>query len=276
MRRREPNKMRAGTGSDAVRPPAVAGTFYPRDPGELRAQVMRFLSATPAPPVRAPKALIAPHAGYVYSGQTAAASFGTLRAARAIERVVLIGPAHYVPFRGIAAPAAAAFATPLGSVPVDQEAIGDIGVVRDDRPHAPEHALEVELPFLQLLLPSFRIVPLVIGDAEPRAVAAVLRGLWGGAETLMVVSSDLSHYHDYETARRLDSGTAALIERGEWAEIGPDRACGCLAVAGLLKEMGERGGHGRRLALCNSGDTAGPRDRVVGYGAWVFTSPVPD
>jgi AmmeMemoRadiSam system protein B len=241
---------------------------------------MRFLSAIAVPPATAPKALIAPHAGYLYSGQTAAASFGTLRDARAIERVVVIGPAHYVPFRGIAAPAAAAFATPLGSVPVDQEAIGGIEnlpfVVRDDRPHAPEHALEVELPFLQVLLPSFRIVPLLVGDAEPQAVAAVLRRLWGGAETLMVVSSDLSHYHDYETARRLDSATAALIERGEWAEIGPERACGCLAVAGLLKEMRERGGHGRRLALCNSGDTAGPRDRVVGYGAWVFTSPVQD
>ena len=272
---REPNKMGAGTVSDAVRPPAVAGTFYPRDPGELRAQVMRLLSVAAAPPVTAPKALIAPHAGYVYSGQAAAASFGTLRDTRAIERVVVIGPAHYVPFRGIAAPTAAAFATPLGSVPIDQEAIGGIDdlpfVVRDDRPHAPEHALEVELPFLQVLLPSFRIVPLVVGDAEPQAVAAVLRRLWGGAETLMVVSSDLSHYHDYDTARRLDSATAALIERGEWAEIRPDRACGCLAVAGLLKEMRERGGHGRRLALCNSGDTAGLRDRVVGYGAWVFT-----
>jgi len=272
---REPNKRRAGTVSENVRPPAVAGLFYPRGPGELRWEVSRLLSvATPPGKAPAPKALIAPHAGYVYSGETAATSFAMLRDARAIDRVVLIGPAHYVPFRGIAAPTATEFATPLGSVPVDQEAIGTLldlpSVVRDDRPHAPEHALEVELPFLQVLLPSFRIVPLVVGDAEPQAVADVLRRLWGGPETLIVVSSDLSHYHDYETARRLDSATAELIERGAWAEIAPDRACGWLAIAGLLKEMGERGGTGRRLALCNSGDTAGPRDRVVGYGGWVF------
>ena len=266
--------MRAATVSEGVRPPAVAGQFYPRDPDALRADVLRLLSAAAAPPATAPKALIAPHAGYVYSGPTAAASFVTLHDARAIERVVVIGPAHYVPLRGIAVPTASAFATPLGQVPVDQEAIAGLddlpSVVRADHPHAPEHALEVELPFLQVVLPSFRIVPLVVGEAEPRAVAAVLRRLWGGAETLIVVSSDLSHYHDHDTARRLDGATAALIERGAWADIGPDRACGHLAIAGLLMEMGERGGTGRRLALCNSGDTAGPRDRVVGYGAWIF------
>lgn len=262
--------MRAARLSENVRPPAVAGMFYPRDPAELRAQVLRFLAAETAPS----KALIAPHAGYGYSGPTAAASFGTLRDTRAIERVVAIGPAHYVAFRGIAVPSATAFATPLGRVPVDHEAIARLDdlpfVVHDDRPHVPEHALEVELPFLQVVLPSFRIVPLVVGDAEPQEVAQVLRRLWGGAETLIVVSSDLSHYHAYETARRLDGETAEMIERGAWAEIGAERACGWLAVAGLLIEMGEPGGNGRRLALCNSGDTARPRDRVVGYGAWRF------
>jgi hypothetical protein len=263
--------MRAQALSENVRPPAVAGTFYPRDPAALRAQVERLLSAA-APVADAPKALIAPHAGYLYSGPAAAAAFGTLRNARAIERVVVIGPAHYVAFRGIAVPSATAFATPLGRVPLDQQAIGSLAalpdVVRDDRPHAPEHALEVELPFLQVVLPSFRIVPLVVGDAAPEAVADVLRRLWGGAETLIVVSSDLSHYHDYDTARRMDGTTAELLERGEWAELGPQRACGWLAIAGLLIAMGERG-KAQRLALCNSGDTAGPRDRVVGYGAWV-------
>jgi hypothetical protein len=266
--------MRAAKLSENVRPPAVAGMFYPRDPGELRAQVLRLIAAETAPAAAPPKALIAPHAGYVYSGQTAAASFGTLRDIRAIERVVVIGPAHYVAFRGIAVPRGSAFATPLGRVPVDQEVIRRLDdlpfVVCDDRPHAPEHALEVELPFMQVLLPSFRIVPVVVGDAEPQEVAQVLRRLWGGAETLIVVSSDLSHYHEYETARRMDGEMAELIERGAWAEIGPERACGWLAVAGLLMEMGDRGGIGRRLALCNSGDTAGPRDRVVGYGAWKF------
>ncbi len=266
--------MRGAQVSENVRPPAVAGTFYPRDPGGLQAEVSRLLASVAAPCADAPKALIAPHAGYVYSGRTAAASFATLRGARAVERVVVIGPAHYVAFRGIAVPNAAAFATPLGRVPVDQEAVARLHdqpfVVRDDRPHAPEHALEVELPFLQALLPSFRLQPLAVGDAAPQEVAEVLRRVWGGAETLIVVSSDLSHYHDYETARRLDGETAAMIERGAWTEIGPERACGWLAVAGLLGEMGGRGGKGRRLALCNSGDTAGPRDQVVGYGAWAF------
>ena len=266
--------MRTSRENEKVRPAAVAGAFYPRDPAELRAEVAGLLSGVAAPRAGRPKALIAPHAGYVYSGRTAAASFATLRDIGAVERVVVIGPAHYVPFRGIAVPTAAAFATPLGSVPIDQEAIETLldlpSVMYDDAPHAPEHALEVELPFLQILLSSFHAVPLVVGDADPRAVGAVLRRLWGGPETLIVVSSDLSHYHDHATARRLDAATAALIERGEWRKLGPDQACGFLAIAGLLIEMGERGGKGQRLSLCNSGDAAGPRDRVVGYGAWMF------
>ena len=137
-------------------------------------------------------------------------------------------------------------------------------------PHAPEHALEVELPFLQALLPSFAIVPLLVGDARPQEVAAVLDRLWDGPETLIVVSSDLSHFHDYETAQRRDAGTAAAIERGAWASLGPGEACGHLAIAGLLVGAARRGLGARRLALCNSGDTGGPRDRVVGYGAWLF------
>jgi MEMO1 family protein len=139
-----------------------------------------------------------------------------------------------------------------------------------DAPHAPEHALEVELPFLQTALAVFEVLPLVIGDANVSDVAQVLRRLWGGPETLIVVSSDLSHYHGYETARRLDLATATAIERGDWGGLGPDQTCGCLAVAGLLVEAGRRGLKAQRLALCNSGDTAGARDRVVGYGAWSF------
>jgi hypothetical protein len=143
-------------------------------------------------------------------------------------------------------------------------------VVTADGPHAPEHCLEVELPFLQTVLSSFQIVPLVVGDATPGDVAQLLRWLWGGPETLIVVSSDLSHYHPYEAARRLDEATAAAIERGDWVSLGPDQACGCLAVAGLLIEAGRRGLAAYRLSLCNSGDSAGSRDRVVGYGAWMF------
>ena len=185
-----------------------------------------------------PKALIAPHAGYAYSGRVAAAAFATLRdSAQTITRVVLIGPAHYVQVRGIAAPTVDAFETPLGRVPVDVEALSKIAdlqfVIRADAPHAPEHALEVELPFLQTLLISFQLVPLVVGDAAPQDVAHVLRQLWGGPETLIVVSSDLSHYHNYETARRLDLATAAAIERGDWASLGPNQACGCLPCSWL-------------------------------------------
>jgi MEMO1 family protein len=221
-----------------------------------------------------PKALIVPHAGYVYSGATAAAAFATLRNGAQITRVVLIGPAHFVHVRGIAAPTVDAFETPLGRVPVDASALDAIAglpsVIQDDAAHAPEHALEVELPFLQTLLASFRVVPLLVGDVTPKEIAQVLLQLWDRPGTLIVVSSDLSHYHDYETARRLDAATAAAIEHGDWASLGPHQACGSQAIAGLLLETGRRDLKIRRLSLCNSGDTAGSRDRVVGYGAWMF------
>ena len=258
-----------------VRPSSVAGQFYPDDPHRLQRQVSELLARIATPVNGIPKALIAPHAGYIYSGAVAAAAFATLRSsAQAITRVVLIGPAHYASLRGIAAPTVDAFETPLGRVPVDARALRAIAdlpfVIQVDAPHAPEHALEVELPFLQTLLTSFQLVPLLVGDVTAREIADVLRRLWGGPETLIVVSSDLSHYHDYETARRLDAATAAAIENGDWASLGPNQACGCRAVAGLLLEAGRRGLKTRRLSLCNSGDTAGSRDRVVGYGAWMF------
>ncbi len=258
-----------------MRPPAVAGVFYPGEPARLQAEVLRLIGEAPAVAAGAPKALIAPHAGYVYSGAVAGAAFAALRQhPAAIERVVLIGPAHYVHVGGIAAPSMTAFETPLGRVPVDHgalAAIADLSFVRRaDAPHAPEHALEVELPFLQAILPSVRIVPLVVGAAEAHEVAAVLECLWGGPETLIVVSSDLSHYHDYATARRLDHATADAIERGDGTGLGPEQACGFPAVAGLLRQASRRGLRRQRLALCNSGDTAGSRDSVVGYGAWLF------
>ena len=272
---RERGKVRTGSQSMTTRPSAVAGLFYADDPDRLRTQVLDLLGDVAASTKVMPKALIAPHAGYTYSGQVAAAAFATLRdSAQTITRVVLIGPAHYVHVRGIAAPTVDAFETPLGRVPVDLEALSTVAdlrfVTRADAPHAREHALEVELPFLQTVLPSFQVVPLVVGDAAPQDVAYVLRQLWLGRETLIVVSSDLSHYHSYEAARRLDASTAAAIEHGEWANLGPNQACGCLPVAGLLIEAGRRGLHAQRLSLCNSGDTAGGRDRVVGYGAWMF------
>jgi MEMO1 family protein len=276
----ERDKMRSRLQDMTTRPSAVAGLFYSGDPDRLRMQVLDLL-ANVAPLAKVmPKALIAPHAGYVYSGGVAAAAFTTLQeSTQTITRVVLIGPAHYVRLRGIAAPTVDAFETPLGRVPVDVAALSAIAdlqfIIRADSPHAPEHALEVELPFLQTLLASFQVVPLVVGDAAPQDVAHVLGRLWGGPETLIVISSDLSHYHDYQTARCLDAATAAAIEHGDWASLGPNQACGCLAVAGLLLEAGRPGYQPRRLSLSNSGDTAGSRDRVVGYGAWMFTQTAP-
>jgi AmmeMemoRadiSam system protein B len=253
----------------------VAGSFYPGNPQRLRAELAGLLADAPAHAARHLKAVIAPHAGYVYSGKVAATAFAHLRErAKNIARVVVIGPAHYVALRGIAVPTVAAFETPLGPVPVDQNALAAIAglpwVVAHDAAHAPEHALEVELPFLQTALGNFELVPLLVGDAAPKDVAQTLGRLWGGAETLIVISSDLSHYHDYETAKRLDAATAGAIERGEWAQLRSSHACGYLPIAGLLVEAAQRGLVGQRLALCNSGDTAGGRDRVVGYGAWAF------
>ena len=258
-----------------TRPAAVAGLFYPRDPIRLQTEVLELLGGVAPPSKVMPKALITPHAGYTYSGRVAGAAFAKVRAsAQTVTRVVLIGPAHYVHLIGIAAPRVDAFETPLGRVPVDTETCSQIGrfefVTQTDAPHEPEHALEVELPFLQSVLSSFQLVPLVVGDAAPQEVAHLLRQLWVGPETLIVVSSDLSHYHSYETAQRLDLSTAESIEQGEWAGLGSSQACGWVAVAGLLIETRRRGLGGYRLALCNSGDTAGSRDRVVGYGAWMF------
>jgi hypothetical protein len=188
--------------------------------------------------------------------------------------VVLIGPAHYVALDGLAAPAAETYATPLGRLRIDRDAIAVIAdlpqVAIDDRPHGPEHALEVQLPFLQTVLGEIALVPLVVGRARPAEVAEVLARLWGGGETLIVISSDLSHYHGYETARRRDAATAAAIERLDASGLGPEDACGYLPVAGLIAEARDRGLAVTRLDLRNSGDTAGPRDRVVGYGAWAL------
>ncbi len=267
--------MRTPSQDPYIRPPAVAGLFYPAEPGRLSDQIAHLLAEADLGQEPAPKALIAPHAGYIYSGGVAAAAFVTLKgSAASINRVVVIGPAHYVSVPGIAIPLAKAFDTPLGRVPVDQDTLAALEdlpfVVQTDAPHTPEHALEVELPFLQSLLPRFRLVPLVVGDTEPQHVATVLGRLWNGAETLIVVSSDLSHYHDYEAARCLDHATAQAVERGDWDAIGPNQACGFLAVGGLLQETARRGITARQLALCNSGDTAGSRDSVVGYGAWRF------
>src|SRR3954463_7117795 len=188
------------------------------------------------------------------------------RAAKRLSAFVLIGPAHYVPFDGLAAPTVEAFETPLGPVPLDRDALAAVAqlppVKSTDYPHSPEHALEVELPFLQVLLARFAAVPLLVGDASPEDVAAALNQLWGGPETVIVVSSNLPHFHDDETARRRDAATAAMIEHGDWARLAAGDACGYLAIAGLLIETTRRTLKATRLSLGTSGDTAGPRDRV--------------
>ena len=211
-----------------VRPAAVAGRFYPGDPKDLRAVVEQLLAKARTAQVGATKAIIAPHAGYAYSGQAAAAAFATLQGhAQPISRVVVIGPSHYVRFRGLAIPTVEAFATSLGHIPIDKDAMAVLeglgSVIRADTPHLPEHALEVELPFLQVLVRRFELVPILVGDARLQEVAEVLGQLWGGSQTLIVVSSDLSHFHTCGAAQRPDAVTAARIERGEWASLGPTR-----------------------------------------------------
>jgi AmmeMemoRadiSam system protein B len=263
---------------ERVRQPAVAGSFYPSGARELAAAIDRLLAeanaiaASNSPP---PKAIIAPHAGYVYSGPVAARAYATLAASHGrIRRAVVIGPAHYVWFEGVAAPSSASFETPLGALPVDRSAIAALRglpfVEVADAQHVREHSLEVQLPFLQRLLGEVEIVPLLVGDARPEDAAAVLARIWGGDETAVVVSSDLSHYHDTDTARRRDAATAAAIEGGDGSRLGPDDACGFLPIAGLLAETRDRGLKARRLDLRNSGDILGSKDRVVGYGAWCF------
>ena len=263
-----------------VRSPAVAGMFYPERARELQAILSDVLSdaASRMEPGPAPKAIIAPHAGYVYSGPIAASAYARLQPlADVVQRVVLIGPSHRVPLRGLAAPSVDAFATPLGQVELDRAAIADVlelPQVREwDAPHAGEHSLEVHLPFLQAILPRFSLIPLVAGDASPEEVAQVLERLWGGPETLIVISSDLSHYLDYATARELDSVTCRAIEKLDAGAVGYDQACGRVPITGLLTLARRKHLSVTTLDLRSSGDTAGDRRRVVGYGAWMFAEP---
>lgn len=253
-----------------IRPAAVAGMFYPGAAVELRRAVDGLVAdarrTSPQGPV--PKALVVPHAGYIYSGPIAASGYARLVPARGrITRVVLLGPAHRVGFDGLALPDADWLETPLGAVRAGRADLP--GVFADARAYAEEHSLEVQLPFLQRVLGDVDVVPLLVGDASPEAVAHVIDALWGGEDTLILVSSDLSHYHSWEKARALDLASTKQIEA-----LGPmlshDQACGATPVDGLLLVAKRRGMRVEVLDLRNSGDTAGPRDRVVGYGAFAF------
>jgi MEMO1 family protein len=256
-----------------IRPPALAGAFYPRQASELNRQVRELLSAAQTQAAEV-KALIAPHAGYIYSGAIAASAYASIAALRAtIKRVVLLGPAHRVPLKGLALPGVDALATPLGVVPVDPAATlalaGIPQVSENPAAHELEHSLEVQLPFLQIVLEEFKVVPLLVGDAEPTDVSQVIDALWGGAETLIVVSSDLSHYLPYEAARSIDGKTAHTI-LDLAPPISPEQACGGMPINGLLIAARVHGLQTSLLDLRNSGDTAGDQHRVVGYGAFAF------
>ena len=259
------------------RQPAVAGLFYPTRPEALRLQVETLMAEARRPAAEAPppKALVAPHAGYQYSGPIAASAYAPIAPlAETIRRVVLLGPAHRLAFRGIAYPAADRLLTPLGAVSLDREALAELSDLPQiralDRAFENEHCLEVQLPFLQTLLRDFRVVPLLVGQADAAEVAQALDRLWGGPETLILVSSDLSHYLDYDAAARVDARTTRAIERLDAEALDHRAACGATPLCGLLLEARRRGLCATTLDLRSSGDTAGTRERVVGYGAYAF------
>jgi len=258
-----------------IREAAVAGSFYPADPVDLQTQLDSLLAAVNdgKPP---PKAMILPHAGYIYSGPVAASGYARLPGnADSINRVILLGPTHRKAIRGLALPDATAFSTPLGTIPLDTEALRQIRqlpqVSIDAAAHRSEHSLEVHLPFLQRTLKDFTLVPILVGDATAAEVCEVIEQLWGGEETLLIVSSDLSHYHDYATATQLDQATSRAIEALALEDIDHHDACGRNPVSGLLLYARQHGLHIKTIDLRNSGDTAGPRDQVVGYGAYILT-----
>lgn len=269
------------TTATTIRSPAVAGMFYPANPQELHQMVHQFLQAVTTgidqttKVALVPKAIIAPHAGYIYSGPVAASVYAYLIAARqVIKRVVLLGPSHRVPLHGLAATGMSSFATPLGQVPVEQAAIQQLlqlpQVTLLEQAHEREHSLEVQLPFLQTVLEEFTLIPLVVGEATPAEVAEVLELFLGEAETLIVISSDLSHYHDYHTAQIIDKMTSTAIENLRPQDIHAEQACGRYPINGLLSVAKTHRMKVQTIDLRNSGDTAGPRHQVVGYGAYVF------
>jgi AmmeMemoRadiSam system protein B len=259
-----------------TRPTAVAGLFYPTLPSVLTEMVNNDLAqASPPSEKHIPKALIVPHAGYIYSGPVAASAYQYLYPLRhIIKRVIIIGPSHRLAFRGVALSSADYFETPLGDIPIDKTAqatLTDIaGVEILDLAHATEHSLEVQLPFLQQVLDDFSIVPIVAGDASPELVEKVIAALWGGPETVFIISSDLSHYRDYQTAKQIDSSTSQYIIDLNFGAVHSNNACGCVGIRGLLKFAHQHPLKPSLIDLRNSGDTAGSKDSVVGYGAYLF------
>jgi len=264
-----------------VRPAAVAGMFYDADASTLGREVAGFVARPAAgdEAARPPKAIIAPHAGYVYSGTVAGSAYAAVRGRRELtRRVVLLGPAHRVYVPGIAASTASAFATPLGNVPLGQDAIarlvaGFSFIEYSDEAHRREHSLEVQLPFLQVLFEEIDLLPFAVGNASPAQVETLLDHLWGGDETLIVISSDLSHFRDYQAAREIDRFTSEQIQALRPEALSGEHACGYKPISGLLRAAAKHNLRCETLAMCNSGDSAGNRDQVVGYGAYAFYPP---
>lgn len=260
----------------STRKPAVSGLFYPAEPDILEGRIRALLDRAESP-VEAglPKALVVPHAGYPYSGEVAASAFSLLKHWNcSIHQVALLGPSHHYAFDGMAIPSSQAFATPLGEIPLAADVLSMLEefpfVRRDDAMHTLEHSLEVELPFLQMVLPSFSLIPLVTGDATAEQVASVLESLWELGETIIIISTDLSHFHDYTSARQLDAFTSKAVEDLDHEILHANLACGFVALRGMLLAAKQHGLGVRALKRMNSGDVAGDRNRVVGYGAWAF------
>ena len=258
-----------------IRPPAVAGMFYPASNRTLKNDIQHYLHEADCVQVTNPKAIIVPHAGYMYSGPIAASAYKQLIPLKEkIKHVVLLGPAHRVAFHGLAVPESDTFNTPLGNIPIDQKGIESLAtlpqVIVSEQAHQEEHSLEVQLPFLQEILHEFSLVPLVVGEAERDEVVEVINKLWGDEHTLIVISTDLSHYHGYNEAKQLDSATSDSIVNLKPDLIGYEDACGRNGLKGLLTVAEEKGLSIELLDLRNSGDTAGDKSRVVGYGAYVL------
>jgi AmmeMemoRadiSam system protein B len=257
-----------------IRQPAVAGSFYPDNPNVLSAMLTGYLEQV-APSAKVPKAIIVPHAGYIYSGACAAQAYARLAAQHAtIKRVILLGPSHHVGFTGLALSSADAFNMPLGNIPLDKDAITSLlqfpFVQYLDQAHTLEHSLEVQLPFLQMMLDDFSLIPIVAGDCPAEQIEQVLELFYGQPGTLIVISSDLSHFHDYATAQRLDQATSKKIENLDYQHLDFDSACGRVPVSGLLALAKKKSLQIKMIDLRNSGDTAGDKSRVVGYGAYVI------
>jgi hypothetical protein len=261
-----------------IRKPTVANLFYPGDAEALQGQIKAFLqlamdSVDDNEP--RPKAIIAPHAGYIYSGPIAASAYARIVPLHdKIHRVVLLGPSHRVPLLGVAASSADFFSTPFGDIPLDRSTIDALEqaelVTTLDAAHDMEHSLEVHLPFLQTVLDNFSLVPLVVGSTTADQISRLIEFVWNEEDTLIVVSSDLSHYENYRAAQQHDQKTNQAIERLDFQHIGPHDACGCSPLNGLLHFAQQHHLHVKTVDYRNSGDTAGTKDQVVGYGAYVL------